>query len=303
MKLTKKICHKCGKEMHTANQYSWHDDFLGTFSIPCKHEEYSFCDCGEERLAYSLCLRIEQEEQNRVSQAIMNMANSCLRHLEKLVVTSRDLESIMNVSRQAINKNGKLKTLVYHITFKGKRYYLYESVMRFLETGDGRFSLLPYINETTSTMDKSAMKDVKYVETASPLEDHTQSSSNLIHNPPEFYRKNSKSYFSSGQTIHKADFSVLRQTAHKMIRTQKTKQNIATSSGVFPSHENKTVYFQLGLSTRQDSRQYANTQRYTDLNESGAEVFYATSPIIDEVNLILTKTETIKTSLNNKGEK
>ena len=307
MKLTPKICYNCGKEMHTADQYRWHNDFLGDFTIDCQPEEYFFCDCGEERLAYSLCLRIEQEEQNRISLAIMNMANSCLGQLEKLVVTRRDLESIMNVSRQAINKNGKLKTLVYHITFKGKIFYLYESIMRFLETGDGRFNLLPYINEVT-TIDKSAMmdeKDVKCVETTSLFADLNQSSTNPLHTPMENYRKNTKSCFASGQAIRKANPPVLRQTSHKMIHIHTTKQSFATSSGVLPSQEERTDYFQLGLSTRQDSRQYAHTQWHTDLNKSAnAEEFYTTSPIIDETNLILNKIETIKTSLNfSKGEK
>ena len=293
--------------MHTATQYCWHDDFLGEFAIDCQPEEYSYCDCGEEQLAYSLCLRIEQEEQNRISRTIMNMAQNNLERLDELVATSRELKSIMNVSRQAINKNGKLKTLVYHITFKGKIYYLKKSVKLFKETGDGRFDLSPYVNEVT-TIDKSAMmdeKDVKSVETTSSFADLNQSSTNPLHTPMEKYRKNTKSCFASGQAIHKANPPVLRQTSHKMIHTHTIKQSFATSSGVLPSQEERTDYFQLGLSTRQDSRQYAHTQWHTDLSKSAnAEVFYTTSPIIDKTNLILNKIETIKTSLNfSKGEK
>ena len=162
MKTTEKICYNCGKKMHTSEQYHWHDEFLGDFTIPCKREEYSYCDCGEERLAYSLCLRLEKAEQDRISQAIMNMAHNNLEKLEGLVVAGHDLEKIMHVSRQAICKNGKLKTLVYHIMFKGKKYYLYESVMCFLERGDGRFDLTQYIHTTTD--DKSSSRQIGQTE-------------------------------------------------------------------------------------------------------------------------------------------
>ena len=170
MKTTEKTCYNCGKKMHAAEQYHWHDVFLGDFTISCKREEYSYCDCGEERLSYSLCLRIEKAEQDRISQAIMNMAHSNLAQLEGLVVTGHDLEKILRVSRQAISKNGKLKTLVYHIMFKGKKYYLYESVIRFLKSGDGRFDLTSYIYTTTG--DKSSTEQVGQTETANHVAEH-----------------------------------------------------------------------------------------------------------------------------------
>ena len=59
-----KICYNCGKEMKPATEYSWTNEKLGSFTIPCSEDEYCFCDCGEERLAYSLCLRIEKTEQD-----------------------------------------------------------------------------------------------------------------------------------------------------------------------------------------------------------------------------------------------
>lgn len=149
MKQEEKTCYNCGRKMRAIGQYHWHDSFLGDFSIPCKYGEYYICDCGEERLAYSLCLRIENAEQERISQAIMNMAHNSLSEMEKLVVTAHDLEQIMHVSRQAISKNRKLKTLVFHFTFKKKTYYLYESVMRFLEKGDGRYDLSGFVCTTT----------------------------------------------------------------------------------------------------------------------------------------------------------
>ena len=64
--MKKIICYECGSEMQTATQYSWIDEKLGSFTIPCKPEEYHFCpSCKSERLALSLCLRIEQEERKR----------------------------------------------------------------------------------------------------------------------------------------------------------------------------------------------------------------------------------------------
>lgn len=216
MKTTKKICYNCGKEMLTDKQYRWHDDFLGDFVIDCQPKEYSFCECGEERLAYSLCLRIEQEEQNRISQAIMNMAQNNLERLDELVATSRELKSIMNVSRQAINKNGKLKTLVYHITFKGKIYYLKKSVKLFKETGDGRFDLLPYVNETTATtMDKTSMDDATYVEISSSLNDLTPVSANYpIHSSLEDYGKISNKLFSFQSGLSAVQNSLNQPQSH-----------------------------------------------------------------------------------------
>ena len=216
MKTTTKTCYNCGKQMHTATQYCWHDDFLGGFAIDCQPEEYSYCDCGEEQLAYSLCLRIEQEEQNRISQAIMNMAQNNLERLDELVATSRELKSIMNVSRQAINKNGKLKTLVYHITFKGKIYYLKKSVKLFKETGDGRFDLSPYVNETTATtMDKSSMDDVTCVEISSSMNDLTPVSANYpIHSSFGYYRKISNKLFSFQSGLSAVQNSLNQTQSH-----------------------------------------------------------------------------------------
>ena len=164
MKTIEKTCYNCGKKMYTVDQYHWHDEFLGDFIIPCDNKEYSFCVCGEERLAYSLCLKIEKAEHDRISQAIMNMAHNNLHELEELVITGHDLEQIMKVSRQAICKNRKLKTLVFNFVFKGKVYYLRKSVMLFLEKGDGRFDLSQYVY--TATDDKSATKRIGQTETA-----------------------------------------------------------------------------------------------------------------------------------------
>ena len=173
--------------MHTAERYHWHDEFLGDFIIPCENEEYSFCACGEERLAYSLCLKIEKAEHDRIFEAIMNMAHGNLERLEGLVVTGHDLEEILHVSRQAICKNGKLKTLVFNFMFKGKRYYLYESVMRFLESGDGRYDLTSYIYTTTG--DKSSFKQMGKIETADNFAKIVTPAGTGASQPQEIYYK------------------------------------------------------------------------------------------------------------------
>lgn len=60
-----KICYNCGKKMKEGTEYSWTDEKLGSFKIPCNPGEYYFCSCGEERLHITLCLRIEREEEKR----------------------------------------------------------------------------------------------------------------------------------------------------------------------------------------------------------------------------------------------
>lgn len=156
MKTTEKICYNCGKKMHTSEQYHWHDEFLGDFTVPCKREEYSYCDCGEERLAYSLCLKIEDAEQERIEQLLLQSVGDDMKAYKANLVRNKELVELLGKSRQAIQQDHRIRTLIYHHVEKsGEMVYWKPSVEQYKATGDGRFDLRQYFHvKNTDTIKK-----------------------------------------------------------------------------------------------------------------------------------------------------
>ena len=137
-----------GRMMIGASIYKWHDDFMGDFEIKALSEEYIFCrECGNEILAYSLMKRIEIVEQERIEQLLFQSVGNDIKLFKGCLVAFDKLPQLLGKSRQAIQRDGRIKTLIFNFEFCGKRYYWLDSVLKFRDTGDGRYNLDVKIKE------------------------------------------------------------------------------------------------------------------------------------------------------------
>jgi len=65
-------------------------------------------------------------------------------------VTSSEAARILDISRQALHKNRRIKNgFIFHTRFGNGIVYLRKSVELFKETGDGRYPLWKYLDHTS----------------------------------------------------------------------------------------------------------------------------------------------------------
>lgn len=142
-------CPECGGEMKPRFQYTWEDKFIGTFSIETQLGEYWYCaECEDEIISCSLMKKIEQEEQRRIEQLLFERAGCNVEKFKENLITNRELVQILGKTRQAIQKDRKIKTLVFQYRERsGQVLYWKESVMLYKVKGDGRFKLLTEENK------------------------------------------------------------------------------------------------------------------------------------------------------------
>jgi hypothetical protein len=142
-------CCECGKEMRLPGTYSWKDEYLGSFSINCA-EEYHCCDCENELLNFSLMLKIEDEEQKRIEQLLLNSVDCNMEKFKSHLMGSESVEYILGKS---VKEDGRIRTLIFQVIIRGIPFYWKESVQLFKETGDGRFKLTNGIKATDLNRD------------------------------------------------------------------------------------------------------------------------------------------------------
>lgn len=144
-------CDDCGGEMKSFSRYSWDDKYLGELEVQTEPHEYYWCaECNNERIAYTLMKRIERVEQERIEQLLLNSVNCDIKRFKENLVQNRDLVQILGKSRQALQQDGRIKTLIFHfIESNGQISYWLPSVKLFAQKGDGRFDLT--IFDTVST--------------------------------------------------------------------------------------------------------------------------------------------------------
>lgn len=136
-------CEECGGEMREYQEYRVHDKFLGEFSVKALPEEYYCCaECDCEIVAYSLMKRIEAMEQERIEQLLLESVHGQIKQYKEHLIQNKELVKILGKSRQAIQQDGRIKTLIFHHVEKnGQILYWKESVEQYKRTGDGRFVL------------------------------------------------------------------------------------------------------------------------------------------------------------------
>ena len=136
-------CYECGGEMKPRPFYCWVDKFLGKMKVNAAPSEYFFCaECGSEELSYSLMKRIESVEQERIEQLLLQSVGGSMKVYKENLVRNKDLVALLGKSRQAIQQDYKIKTLIFHHVEKsGEIVYWKPSVELYKKTGDGRFDL------------------------------------------------------------------------------------------------------------------------------------------------------------------
>ncbi len=139
--MNRKKCCECGSYMKIGCEYTWKNKFLGEFSIFCNENEYYYCSCGEELMALSLLERVEQEEQKRVEQLLLNSVDCDFEKYKNELIPCNELGKVLGISRQAISKNRRIKTLMYKVVINNETFYWRESAILFKKYGDGRFDL------------------------------------------------------------------------------------------------------------------------------------------------------------------
>jgi len=144
-------CDDCGGEMKSFSVYHWDDKYLGKLEVQTESNEYHWCaECDNERIAYTLMKRIEGVEQEKVEQLLLRSVNCDIKLFKANLVQNRDLVQLLGKSRQAIQQDGRIKTLIFHfVESNGQISYWLPSVELFAQKGDGRFDLT--IFDTVST--------------------------------------------------------------------------------------------------------------------------------------------------------
>ena len=139
--MDKRKCYECGSRLSMGFEYSWENKFLGEFSILCNEGEFYSCACGNELISLSLLRRIEQEEQKRVEQLLLNSVDCDFEKYKNELISCNELGRVLGISRQAISKNRRIKTLIYKVVINNETFYWRESAVLFKKYGDGRFDL------------------------------------------------------------------------------------------------------------------------------------------------------------------
>ena len=139
--MDKRKCYECGSNLSMGFEYNWENKFLGEFSISCDEGEFYTCACGNELISLSLLGRIEQEEQKRVEQLLLNSVDCDFEKYKNELIPCNELGRVLGISRQAISKNRRIKTLIYKVVINNETFYWRESAILFKKYGDGRFDL------------------------------------------------------------------------------------------------------------------------------------------------------------------
>ena len=159
-------CGECGGEMKPRHFYCWEDKFLGKMKVHAGAGEFFFCaECGSVELSYSLMKKIETVEQERIEQLLLRSVGGSMKAYKENLVRNKDLVVLLKKSRQAIQQDHKIKTLIFHHVEKsGEIVYWKPSVDLYDKTGDGRFDLTHHTH--SAAKDKPTAKQTRRTETA-----------------------------------------------------------------------------------------------------------------------------------------
>lgn len=128
-------CYECGGiyQIRT-DRYTFPDPYVGPISIEGK--PYYKCDkCNELLLTDEISTAIDEERHRRQSELLNEFP------VGDFISVSETLQ-ILGITRQALHKNHRIKNgFIYQTKVGNVVLYLKQSVLRFKETGDGRYPL------------------------------------------------------------------------------------------------------------------------------------------------------------------
>lgn len=135
-------CPECGTKLKTTTVYTWTDKFLGDLRVEELPGEYRYCPkCKQELFTQVMMYHIEKAEQIAIEQLLLQSVNYNMEAFKAALVTKKQLTFLLEKSRQALQRDGRINTLIFHFDLDGKSYWWKDSVMKFKQTGDGRYIL------------------------------------------------------------------------------------------------------------------------------------------------------------------
>ena len=168
-------CSECnGTYRLRTDQYKYVDPYIGSFSIEGK--PYYKCDnCDEVLLTLETTEAIEEEKNKLLQELIGQFPVSDF-------ITVAETLKLLGITRQGLHKNSKIQNgFIYKIKIGNSSLYLKQSVIRFKETGDGRFIL----HENNYDSRQKYSEDTVMIESNIYLERHQNitQTTNKVENP------------------------------------------------------------------------------------------------------------------------
>lgn len=137
-------CYNCGNDYVAHNgSLAIRDEYIGVFTV--YNLSYMKCgQCGDRLFTPEAAKQIENSRDTALSAAIVSRPI-------KNFISSSEAAIILGISRQALHKHRRIRRgFIFQTRFDGKKVYLKESVLRFKQTGDGRFPLTDDTSEKPS---------------------------------------------------------------------------------------------------------------------------------------------------------
>lgn len=150
-------CLVCGGSyVESSERYIYKDPVVGDISVDGL--KFYRCDkCGDVLFTPEILDVIEKQVKERKEQLIGSLP---IRDF----VTTTETAKLLGVSRQALNKNQRIKKgFIHQTTFGENVAYVRKSVIQFRRTGDGRYPL--YINKfKVYSLLPSGWKQASYIQ-------------------------------------------------------------------------------------------------------------------------------------------
>lgn len=130
-------CHSCkGEYQRRKDTLKLPDDHVG--SLVVYDVDYLVCeDCDDYLLPLETAKKVEDERDRKISEILSSRPIS-------EYISAAETATLLGITRQALHKHRRIsRGFIYQVQFGEKTVYLKKSVLRFKETGDGRFLLCP----------------------------------------------------------------------------------------------------------------------------------------------------------------
>jgi hypothetical protein len=128
-------CYECGGNYQKFDDlFEYADPLVGLIQV--QGVPYFKCDKnGEILFTIEMSKALDAARNNRIQELLRKYP------LEDFIFAAKTAE-LLGISRQALHKNRRIKHgFIYHTEIDGITVYLVQSVLKFKETGDGRFPL------------------------------------------------------------------------------------------------------------------------------------------------------------------
>lgn len=138
-----RTCCECGSTFLIKTNYEAVSESVGKVKV--FDVTYAYCPkCKIELIPNNILVKWEEMEKHLILNALAKRLN-IIEDINKQYMTSHDLAELLNIShKRLVGKSLDMHVLhnkIFYITLFGNRYYLRESVAKFITCGDGRFKL------------------------------------------------------------------------------------------------------------------------------------------------------------------